>query len=82
MVTGSTCAAVYLGALGFALLHTPNAALMLATFIGGLCWCAIYLRHRALLSLAFSHAASAIVLSSLLPVDILHSAEVSVRFFQ
>jgi hypothetical protein len=81
-VTSSTYAAVYLGALGFALLHTPNAALMLATFIGGLCWCAIYLRHRALLPLAFSHAASAVLLSSLLPADILHSAEVSVRFFQ
>jgi len=82
IVTGSNALAVYLGALGFALLHTPNAALMLATFIGGLCWCAIYLRYRTLLPLAVSHAASAILLSALLPADIIHSAEVSVRFFQ
>jgi hypothetical protein len=82
IVTRSPYIAAYFGALCFALLHTPNAALMLATFAGGLCWCAIWLRHRALLPLAMSHAASAIALSALLPTDILHSAEVSVRFFQ
>jgi len=82
LVTGNTAFAVYFGALGFALLHTPNAALMLATFVGGLCWCAIYLRYRALLPVALSHAASAIILSALLPADILLSAEVSARFFQ
>lgn len=82
IVTGNRMAAVYLGALGFALLHTPNATLMLATFCGGLCWCALYLRERALLPLAASHAASALVLVALLPADILLSAEVSARFFQ
>jgi hypothetical protein len=82
LLTGNGFMAAYFGALGFALLHTPNAALMLATFVGGLCWCAIYMRHRALLPVAFSHAASALVLTALLPADILLSAEVSVRFFQ
>ena len=82
MVTRSDAFAVYLGALGFALLHFPNAALMLATMAGGLCWCALYLRERALLPLAASHAASAVVLLSLLPKEILWSAEVSARFFQ
>lgn len=82
IVTGNRYVAVYLGALGFALMHAPNAALMLATFAGGLCWCAIYLRYRALLPLALSHTASALSLVALLPPDILRSAEVSVRFFQ
>lgn len=82
LVTGSTVLALYFGALGFALMHTPNAGLMLATFFGGLCWCALYLRERALLPLAFSHAASALVLIALLPPDWLYSAEVSARFFQ
>ena len=81
VVTGDSALAVYLSALGFALMHTPNAALMLATFAGGLAWCAIYLRYRALLPLALSHAASALLLVMLLPPDILRSAEVSVRFF-
>ena len=82
VATDSRAIAVYLGALGFALLHTPNAALMLATMIGGLCWCALYLRERALLPLAVSHAASALILLALLPRSILASAEVSARFFQ
>ena len=82
IVTGNRYAAIYLGAVGFAAMHTPNAALMLATFAGGLCWCALYLRHRALLPLALSHTASALSLVMLLPPDILRSAEVSVRFFQ
>jgi len=81
VVTGNSALAVYLSALGFALMHTPNAALMLATFAGGLAWCAIYLRHRALLPLALSHTASALLLVMLLPADVLRSAEVSVRFF-
>lgn len=74
--------AIYLGALTFALMHTPNASLMLATFAGGLCWCTLYLRERALLPLAVSHAASALLLIALLPQDWLYSAEVSARFFQ
>jgi hypothetical protein len=82
VVTGVGAVAVYLGALGFALMHTPNAILMLATFAGGLCWCALYLRERALLPLAVSHAVSALILLALLPADILASAEVSARFFQ
>lgn len=80
-VTGGAVAAVYLGALGFALLHTPNATLMLATFAGGLCWCALYLCERALLPLAVSHAVSALLLMSLLPPQILLSAEVGARYF-
>ncbi|HET8940989.1 MAG TPA: CPBP family intramembrane glutamic endopeptidase, partial [Rudaea sp.] len=81
IVSGSSMIAVYLGALGFALLHTPNATLMLATFCAGACWCALYLRERALLPLAVSHAASALLLMTLLPPEILRSAEVSARFF-
>ena len=82
IATGSAAIAAYLGALSFALLHTPNAALMIATFAAGLCWCAIYLKDRALLPLAVSHAASALLLLALLPRSLLASAEVSARFFQ
>jgi hypothetical protein len=82
IVTGNAVVAVYLGALGFALMHTPNATLMLATLCGGVCWCALYLRERALLPLAVSHAASALLLLALLPPDILLSAEVGIRFLR
>ena len=82
IVSGNCVVAAYLGALGFALLHTPNATLMLATLTGGILWCSLYLRDRALLPIAVSHAASAMLLLALLPRDLLYSAEVSARFFQ
>lgn len=68
-------------ALVFALLHTPNAALMLATFTGGLLWSAIWLRERGLWPIALSHALAAGLLVQGLPPVLLRSAEVSLRFF-
>jgi hypothetical protein len=68
-------------ALVFALLHTPNEALMFATFAGGLVWSATWLTHRALVPIALSHAASATILIAALPPSVLRSAEVSARFF-
>lgn len=71
----------FAAALVFALLHTPNAMLMLATFAGGLIWSATWVRHRALLPIVASHVASATILLAGLPPEILRSAEVSARFF-
>ena len=71
----------FAAALVFALLHTPNAALMLATFAGGLIWSATWVRHRALLPIVAAHVASATILLACLPPEILRSAEVSARFF-
>jgi len=82
IVTGNSAQAVYVGALSFGLLHWPNAHLMLATFAGGVCWCSLYLRERALLPLALSHTLSALVLLALLPPELLLNADVGVRFFQ
>jgi hypothetical protein len=82
IVTGNSMQAVYIGALSFGFLHWPNAHLMLATFAGGLCWCSLYLRERALLPLAVSHTLSALVLLALLPPELLLNADVGVRFFQ
>lgn len=82
IVTGNSMLAVYFGALSFGVLHWPNAHLMLATFAGGLCWCSLYLRERALLPLAVSHTLSALVLLALLPPELLLNADVGVRFFQ
>lgn len=71
----------FAAALVFALLHTPNAMLMLATFAGGLAWSRAWVRHRALLPLVAAHVASATILIACLPPEILRSAEVSARFF-
>jgi hypothetical protein len=71
----------FAAALVFALLHTPNAMLMLATFAGGLVWSAAWVRDRALLPIVAAHVASATILLAGLPPEILRSAEVSARFF-
>lgn len=68
-------------AAAFSLLHAPNAALMLATFLGGLIWCTLWLRERSLLPLAASHAVAALLLTSGLPSQWLRSAEVSLRYY-
>jgi hypothetical protein len=65
----------------FALLHAPNATLMLATFCGGLIWTALWLRERSLIPLALSHATAALLLGSGLPPAVLRSAEVSLRYY-
>ena len=82
IVTGNSLQAVYIGALSFGVLHWPNAHLMLATFAGGLCWCSLYLRERALLPLAVSHTLSALILLALLSPEWLLNANVGVRFFE
>lgn len=68
-------------ALAFALLHTPNTTLMLATFAGGLLWSTIWLHERGLWPIALSHALAAGLLVQGLPPQLLRSAEVSLRFF-
>jgi len=55
-------AAIFVAAVLFALVHTPNVFLMLMTFIGALGWCAIYSRHRNFLPLAVSHALATLAL--------------------
>ena len=72
---------VVLVAAMFALLHTPNETLMLATFAGGLIWTTAWLRDRCFVPIVVSHALSAMIVFSTLPPDVLRSAEVSTRFF-
>lgn len=72
---------VLVAAAVFSLLHAPNAALMLATFLGGLIWTALWLRERSLAAQAVSHAVAALLLTSSLPPYWLRSAEVSLRFY-
>lgn len=81
VLVGSTRWATLVAAVVFALMHTPNQALMQFTLLGGLLWVPLWLRCRRLLPLVLSHASSGLILSTLLPPEILRSAEVSARFF-
>lgn len=65
----------------FALLHTPNGALMQLCFLAELWWGWCFLRSRRLLPIAVAHAACALLVESGLAGGALRSLEVSARFF-
>jgi membrane protease YdiL (CAAX protease family) len=73
--------AIWLTALLFALLHTPNGLLMQLCFVAELGWAWCFLRTRTLLPVALAHAACALLLESMLAGGALRSLEVSARFF-
>ncbi len=73
--------AIWLTALLFAVLHTPNGLLMQLCFVAELGWAWCFLRTRALLPVALAHAACALLLESMLAGGALRSLEVSARFF-
>jgi hypothetical protein len=74
-------AAVFVCAIVFGLLHTPNAQLMLLCFVAELWWGWCFLRSRALLPVAVAHAACALLLQATLAGGWLRSLEVSARYF-
>ncbi|WP_266171974.1 CPBP family intramembrane glutamic endopeptidase [Dyella subtropica] len=65
----------------FALLHTPNGALMQLCLLAELWWAWCFLRSRALLPIALAHAVCALLVESGLTGGLLRSLEVSARFF-
>lgn len=74
-------AAVLLTALVFALMHTPNGALMQLCLLAELWWAWCFRRSRALLPVAMAHAACALLVEAGLVGGLLRSLEVSARFF-
>jgi len=80
--TGLSRAAVILvTATLFALLHTPNGALMQLCLLAELWWAWSFMRSPRLLPIALAHAASALLMESGLTGHLLRSLEVSARFF-
>jgi hypothetical protein len=65
----------------FALLHTPNGALMQLCLLGECGWAWYFMRHRALLPIAVAHTSCALLVQAGLVGPWLRSLEVSARFF-
>lgn len=65
----------------FALLHTPNGALMQLCLLAECWWAWYFLRRRSLLPIAAAHAACALLVQAGLSGGLLRSLEVSARFF-
>ncbi|TBR39555.1 MULTISPECIES: CPBP family intramembrane glutamic endopeptidase [Dyella] len=68
-------------ALVFALLHTPNGAVMQLCFLAELAWAACFLRWRSILPIAVAHALCALIVEAGLTGGLIRSLEVSARFF-
>ncbi|WP_266157791.1 CPBP family glutamic-type intramembrane protease [Dyella silvatica] len=65
----------------FALLHTPNGALMQLCLLAELWWAWCFLRSRCLLPIALAHASCALLVESGLTGSLVRSLEISARFF-
>lgn len=74
-------AVILLTATLFALMHTPNGALMQLCLLAECWWAWCFLRTRALLPIAVAHAACALLVQAGLVGTVLRSMEVSERFF-
>jgi membrane protease YdiL (CAAX protease family) len=64
----------------FAAFHLPNPGLMLATFIGGIVWAAVYQRTPNLLALALSHGIMTWIVVSTVPPWMLHGLRVGYKY--
>ena len=73
--------AIFIVAIVFALLHTPNGMLMQLCFVGELWWACCFLRSRSVLPIGLAHAACALLVESGLVGGLVRSLEVSGRFF-
>ncbi|MBX3279115.1 MAG: CPBP family intramembrane metalloprotease [Acidobacteria bacterium] len=65
----------------FALVHLPNPALMLMTFLGGVVWTRVYERAPNLFALGLSHGALSLAVLSTLPGWMLESLSVGYKHF-
>lgn len=81
IVWGKGAKSVLLVAAVFALLHFPNPALTLATFVGGLVWAWVFQREPNLWALALSHSLMTWVLVSTVPASLLNGLRVGYKFF-
>jgi hypothetical protein len=79
---GMTERAPIAAALLFALMHLPNAGLMLLTFAGGWVWCRAFDRAPNLLVIAVSHALAALAADQWLPDTFIRGLRVGPGFFR
>ena len=65
----------------FAGLHLPNPALIVATFVGGVIWAAVYQRAPNIFALAISHSLMTWIVVSTVPASALHHLRIGLKYF-
>lgn len=81
LIWGRGWVGILLVAVIFSALHLPNPALVVATFIGGVIWAAIYQRVPNLFALAISHCLMTWVLVATIPPSALQHLRIGFRYF-
>lgn len=81
LLVGKGWLSILLAAVVFSALHLPNTWLVVATFVGGAVWAAVYQRAPNLFALALSHSLMTWVIVSTLPASALHHLRIGFKYF-
>jgi membrane protease YdiL (CAAX protease family) len=73
--------AILFSGIAFSVAHLPNPVLMLATLVSGLCFTAVFARHRNVYPLAIAHAVLGLSVAVALPADLHRNMRVGLGYF-
>jgi membrane protease YdiL (CAAX protease family) len=81
IVLGQGWKSIVFVALLFGVVHLPNPMLFVFTLVGGLIWAAVYQKEPNLYALTLSHAAASVVVSLFVPLELINSLRVGLKYF-